>query len=84
LKRLIASGTQLRAFSRPIMDACYKAALELYAETSAKNANFKKVHDHYMKFLDDQVAWFRVCEGTFDTFMQTGRRPAPAAAPKKS
>ena len=52
------------------MDACYKAALELYAETSAKNAKFKKVHDHYMKFLEDQVLWFRVAEGNFDNFMQ--------------
>jgi TRAP-type mannitol/chloroaromatic compound transport system substrate-binding protein len=74
LKRLVAGGAQLRAFTRPVMDACYKAALELYAETAAKNAKFKKVHDHYMKYLEEQVLWFRVAEGTFDTFMQTGRR----------
>ncbi len=90
LKRLVAGGTQLRAFSKPIMDACYKAALELYEETSAKNPKFKKVHDHQMKFLEEEVLWFRVCEGSFDTFMQTGRKAsgpaaasAPAAAPKK-
>jgi TRAP-type mannitol/chloroaromatic compound transport system substrate-binding protein len=84
LKRLVAGGAQLRPFSRAVMDACYKAALELYAETSAKNAKFKKVHDPYMKFLEDQVLWFRVSEGNFDTFMQTGRRGAgaPAGAPK--
>ena len=85
LKRLVAGGAQLRGFSRPILDACYKAAQELYKETSDKNPKFKKVHDHYMKFLEDQVLWFRVCEGNFDQFMQTGRRSgAPAAAPKKS
>ncbi len=85
LKRLVAGGTQLRAFPRPVMEACYKAALELYAETAAKNPKFKKVHDHQMKYLEDLVPWFRVAEGTFDTFMQTGRRgsEAPAAAPKK-
>jgi TRAP-type mannitol/chloroaromatic compound transport system substrate-binding protein len=83
LKRLVAGGAQLRPFSRQIMEACYKAALELYAETSAKNAKFKKVHDHYMKFLEDQVLWFRVSEGNFDTFMQTGRRSG-GAAPRKS
>jgi TRAP-type mannitol/chloroaromatic compound transport system substrate-binding protein len=67
------------------MDACYKAAMELYAETADKNPKFKKVHDHVMKFLDDQVLWFRVCEGNYDTYMATGRRAsAPAAAPKKS
>jgi TRAP-type mannitol/chloroaromatic compound transport system substrate-binding protein len=87
LKRLVAGGTQLRPFPRPVMEACYKAAMELYSETSAKNAKFKKVYDHYMKFLEDQVLWFRVTEATYDQFMQTGRRAAPAApaaAPKKT
>src|SRR5262249_47740351 len=32
LRRLIANGTQLRPFSKEILDACYKAAQELYAE----------------------------------------------------
>jgi TRAP-type mannitol/chloroaromatic compound transport system substrate-binding protein len=86
LKRLVAGGAQLRPFSKPVLEACHKAAMELYAETSAKNAKFKKVHDHYMAFLENQVLWFRVAEGNFDTFMQTGRRPAGggAAAPKKA
>ncbi len=86
LKRLVAGGTQLRAFPKPVMEACHKAALELYAETAAKNPKFAKVHDHVMKFLEEQVLWFRVAEGNYDTFMQTGRRApaAPAAAPKKS
>ena len=81
LKKLVAGGTQLRGFPRPVMDACYQAALELYGETSAKNPAFKKVYDHYMKFLEDQVAWFRVCEGTYDNFM--ANRPKPGAAPAK-
>ena len=85
LKRLVAGGAQLRPFPRPVLDACYKAAMELYAETSAKNAKFKKVHDHYMKFLEDQVLWFRVTEATYDGYMQTGRRSGgAAAAPKKT
>ena len=72
-------------FPRPVLDACYKAAMELYTETSAKNAKFKKVHDHYMAFLENQVLWFRVTEATYDSFMQTGRRSGGgAAAPKKS
>ena len=59
------------------------AAQELYKETAEKNPKFKKVHDHYMKFLEDQVLWFRVCEGNFDQFMQTGRRAGGAGAAKK-
>ena len=37
-----------------------------------------------MKFLEDQVLWHRVCEGNFDTFMQTGRKGGGGDAPKKS
>ena len=62
LKQLIGAGTQLRQFPKPVMDACYKAAQEVYAETAAKNPEFKKVHDDYRKFMDDQNLWFRVAE----------------------
>jgi TRAP-type mannitol/chloroaromatic compound transport system substrate-binding protein len=74
LKRLVASGTQLRPYPRPVMEACYKAALEFYAELNAKNAKFRKIHDHQMKFLEEEVLWFRVCEANYDHFMQTGRK----------
>jgi len=69
LRRLIANGTQLRAFSKEILDACYNAAQEFYGETSAKNAKFKTVYEAWKKFLDDQHQWFRVVEQTFDNYM---------------
>jgi TRAP-type mannitol/chloroaromatic compound transport system substrate-binding protein len=74
LKRLVASGTQLRPFPRAVMETCYKATTELYAELSASNAKFKKILDQQMKFLEDEVLWFRVCEANYDNFMQTGRK----------
>lgn len=69
LKKLLAGGTQLRAFPRPVMEASFKAATELYDETCAKNPKFKKVFDNWVKFRDEQVSWFRVSENTFDNFM---------------
>jgi TRAP-type mannitol/chloroaromatic compound transport system substrate-binding protein len=69
LRRLVAAGTQLRAFPREVMQACYRAAFELYDETAAKNANFKKVYDHWRGFRDSQYQWFRVAESTFDNFV---------------
>jgi TRAP-type mannitol/chloroaromatic compound transport system substrate-binding protein len=69
LRRLLQAGAQLRPFSPEIMEACFKAANELYAETSAKNADFKKIHDHYMAFRSDQVLWAQIGEYTYDTFM---------------
>jgi TRAP-type mannitol/chloroaromatic compound transport system substrate-binding protein len=74
IKRLVAGGTQLRPFPRPIMDACFKAAQEVYAETSAKSADFKKLHDHYFGYQRDLIAWFRVCENSFDDYMASIKR----------
>jgi TRAP-type mannitol/chloroaromatic compound transport system substrate-binding protein len=74
LRKLLASGTKLHAFPRPVMEASFKAANELFAETAAKNANFKRVHDDYMKFRDELVPWFRVTENTFDDFLATVKR----------
>ncbi len=69
LRRLVQGGAQLRPFPVEVMEACFKAANELYAETSAKNADFKKVHDSYMAFRSDQVLWTQIAEYSFDTFM---------------
>jgi TRAP-type mannitol/chloroaromatic compound transport system substrate-binding protein len=74
LKKLVAGGTVLKPFPRPVLDACYKAAQEVYAETNAKNADFKKIHDAYFGFQRDQIAWFRVTENTFDDFMAAVKR----------
>jgi TRAP-type mannitol/chloroaromatic compound transport system substrate-binding protein len=76
LKRLVGGGTQLRPYPPAIMQASYKAAMELYAEISAKNAKFKTLIDHQMKFLEDQILWFRVCEANYDRFMQNERKKA--------
>jgi TRAP-type mannitol/chloroaromatic compound transport system substrate-binding protein len=44
--------------------------MDLYAEVSAKNANFKKVYDDYSTFRKDANLWFRFTEMRFDQFMQ--------------
>ena len=69
MRRLIASGVQLRVFPREVMDACYKASMDQFAEWSDQNPDFKRMYDSYSKFLDDQVAWFRVAEGPYDNYM---------------
>jgi len=69
LKRLLANGTKLHAFSPAIMEASFKAAMELHREVSASNANFKKVYESLMSFANDGYQWYRVAELTFDSFM---------------
>ena len=43
LKRLVASGTQLRPFTNEVLEACLKSTNELWTEISGKNADFKKI-----------------------------------------
>jgi TRAP-type mannitol/chloroaromatic compound transport system substrate-binding protein len=74
LRRLIAAGVKLQPFSNELMAACYKAANEVFDETSAKNAKFKKVYDQWLKFRNDQVAWFAIAENRFDNFMIAAER----------
>src|SRR4051794_36710837 len=73
LKRLVAGGAQLRPFSQSIMEACLKAANEVYADISSKNADFKKVYDNMIAFRNDEYLWWQVAEYTFDTFMIRSR-----------
>jgi TRAP-type mannitol/chloroaromatic compound transport system substrate-binding protein len=69
LKRLIAAGTQLRPFPQPVMEACLKASNEVNAETSAANADYKKVLDSMQAFRNDEYLWWQVAEYTYDGFM---------------
>jgi len=62
-------GAQLRAYPQEVMDACLKAANEVYAETNAKNPAFKKVHDSHMAFRNDGYLWWQIAEYTYDNFM---------------
>ena len=73
LKRLVGGGTLLRPMPRAVMEAAFKAANELYADLSAKNPNWKKVYEDWVKFRNDEVLWFRVCEREFDAFMASQR-----------
>jgi TRAP-type mannitol/chloroaromatic compound transport system substrate-binding protein len=69
LKRLVAAGTQLRPFPQPVMEACLTASNEVNAETSATNADYKKVWDSVHAFRNDGYLWWQVAEYSYDTFM---------------
>ena len=60
LRRLIAAGAQLRFWPRDVMQAAWNASNEVYAETSSRNPRFKKIHDAYMPYRNEQYQWFRV------------------------
>ena len=69
LKRLVGGGAQLRPFSPEVMDACYKASQELYAEISKTNPAFKKIYDSYTAWMADGYLWHQVADYTMDSYM---------------
>ena len=78
LRKLVAGGAQLRAFPRAVMEACEKAAFELYEELGQKSKHWARIYPAWKKFRDDQYLWFRVAEFGFDNFAYTRSAQKPA------
>jgi len=73
LKKLLAGGTKLHAFPPDVMQASFKAAMELYAEISNENANFKNAYKSLTDFANESYQWYQVAEMGFDSFMVRNR-----------
>jgi TRAP-type mannitol/chloroaromatic compound transport system substrate-binding protein len=73
MRRLIANGAVLRAFPQEVMEACYKAANEIYVDLSKTNPLFKKLHDSVVAFRSESYAWMQVAELGFDSFQMRMR-----------
>jgi len=69
LRKLLANGAKLHAFSPPIMEACLKAAKELHNEVAGTNPDFKKVYESLTSFSNNGYQWFQVAEVGYDNFM---------------
>ena len=76
LKKLISQGAILRPFPQPVLEACYNAAQEVYAEHMKTNALFKKMHDSLIPFRNNSFGWQQVAELGFDSFMMRMRTRA--------
>jgi TRAP-type mannitol/chloroaromatic compound transport system substrate-binding protein len=70
LMRLLQNGVKLKKYSNEILEGAYKAAVQLYADESAKNAAFKKIYDDYLKYQKVTNQWFSVAELGIDSFLQ--------------
>lgn len=73
LKQLVAAKTELVQFPKPVMEAAFKHAMDIYGELNEKNPAWRKVYADYAKFRADQNLWFRFTEATFDRFMQSAK-----------
>ena len=72
-KMLKENLVQFRQFPASVMEASLKASLEVYAEVSAKNLDFKKVWDSMLAFRNDEYLWWRVAEYPYDDFLIRNR-----------
>ena len=73
LRRLLSVGVQLRFWSNDIMKALQNATNEAFAETAAKDANFKRVHAAWKTFRDEQILWSSVNDGAAAQFLNANR-----------
>jgi TRAP-type mannitol/chloroaromatic compound transport system substrate-binding protein len=74
LRRLVQNGAILKPFSEEVLDACYKASNEVYAELSAKNASFKQAYEAMTAVRAENYLWFQLSEHTSDTYMMIQQR----------
>jgi TRAP-type mannitol/chloroaromatic compound transport system substrate-binding protein len=74
IKNLVAGGAQLRPYSQEILEACYTAANEVYAEMEATNEEFKKLWGSIKAFRAENYLWAQVAEYNYDTFMMIQQR----------
>ena len=78
LRRLVASGTQLRPFPRAVLEAAEKASYELYDELKGKSKHWARMYPDWLKFRNEQFLWFRVAEHTYDTYAFNSKLGASA------
>jgi TRAP-type mannitol/chloroaromatic compound transport system substrate-binding protein len=69
LKQLVAAKTKVLPFPQPVLDASFKAAMEVFSANDAKSPEWKKIYADMRAFQRDQVLWFRFAEARFDSFM---------------
>ncbi|MBN9408682.1 MAG: TRAP transporter substrate-binding protein DctP [Burkholderiales bacterium] len=71
LKQIVGAKTKVLPFPKTVLDASFKASMEVYAELDSKNPDWKKIYTDYRNFQKDQILWFRFTEARFDSFMQS-------------
>ncbi len=69
LARLLKNGAKMRSYSKSIMDACHKSAIEVMNEEASKNAKFKKIMEPWKRFRQDQNQWYSVAEAPIQNYL---------------
>ena len=73
LKRLVAAGAILKPFPPEVLEGCYNAAGEIYADLSKSNTHFGKMYSSLSAYRSESLLWMQVAELSFDSFMMRMR-----------
>ena len=76
LYRLVANGTQLRAFPNEVLDAFYRTTQDVFSEMSAQSPRFKELLESQVAFRDRSYGYHQVADFAFDSMMLRLRRAA--------
>jgi TRAP-type mannitol/chloroaromatic compound transport system substrate-binding protein len=69
LKRLVASGAELRAFPQPVMEACYKATQDHLNEIADKSPLFKKTKESHDAYMKEVLFYTQIAENYYDNYL---------------
>jgi TRAP-type mannitol/chloroaromatic compound transport system substrate-binding protein len=73
LKRLVAAGALIKQFPPPVLDACYRAANEHFAELAAKDASFKRALDSVNSYRREHSLWWQTADHALESFTVAAR-----------
>lgn len=73
LKQLVVAKTKVLPFSLPVLDASFRAAMEVFALNESRSAQWKKIYADMRNFQRDQIFWYRFAEARYDSFMSAQR-----------
>lgn len=71
LQRLLDSGTQLRQYSEEILNAAYDAAMSLYDEFAASDADFAAIYEQWNAFRASVSGWSNLNEFAFNQYIKS-------------
>ena len=69
LERILASGVSMRPFSDELMRAAAEASRAMLEENAAKNADYRKVFDHWSAFRTSSRRWWGAAELAYARFV---------------
>ncbi|HEY9209390.1 MAG TPA: TRAP transporter substrate-binding protein DctP [Acidovorax sp.] len=73
LKQLVMARTKVLPFPLPVLDAAFRAAMDVFAQNDSRSPEWKKIYADMRNFQRDQIFWFRFAEARFDSFMSAQR-----------